>query len=68
MNIYDKPSDFDFYVNLYLKYISDVDEMALEKKRKFLRRLMVNSVSGADPSIEQPESVSNCSAHPFTGF
>jgi hypothetical protein len=68
MNIYDKTSDFDFYVNLYLKYISDVDEMALEKKRKLLRRLLVNSVSDADPSIEQSESASNCSAHPFTGF
>ena len=68
MKIYDKPSDFDFYVNLYLKYISDVDEMALEKKRKFLRRLLVNSVSDADPSIEQSESASNCSAHPLLDF
>jgi hypothetical protein len=68
MDKYNKPSDIEFYVNLYLKYISDVDEMALEKKRKFLRRLLANGVSDSDPTIEQSESASNCSAHPFTGF
>ncbi len=39
MDKYDKPSDIEFYVNLYLKYISDVDEMALDKKKRFLRNL-----------------------------
>jgi hypothetical protein len=31
--------DFNFYVDLYLSYFREVDEMALEKKKKFLRNL-----------------------------
>jgi hypothetical protein len=31
--------DFDFYVSLYLDYFRNVDEMALDKKKKFLRSL-----------------------------
>ena len=31
--------DFEFYVNLYLSYYEEVDEMALDKKKRFLRNL-----------------------------
>jgi hypothetical protein len=31
--------DFDFYVSLYLDYFRNVDEMALDKKKRFLKRL-----------------------------
>jgi hypothetical protein len=31
--------EFDFYVNLYLSYFREVDEMALDKKKRFLRNL-----------------------------
>ena len=41
----DAPNDFDFYINMYLKYIYDVDEMALEKKKRFLSHLFKNICS-----------------------
>jgi hypothetical protein len=31
--------DFDFFVSLYLDYFRNVDEMALDKKKRFLRNL-----------------------------
>jgi len=40
--------DFDFYVNLYLKYIYDVDEMALEKKKSFLRNILAQTASDTE--------------------
>ncbi len=35
--------DLDFYADLALKYIEDVDQMAFEKKKTFLRRLLKKS-------------------------
>lgn len=31
--------DFNFYVDLYLSYFREVDDMALDKKKRFLRNL-----------------------------
>jgi hypothetical protein len=31
--------EFNFYVDLYLSYFREVDEMALDKKKRYLRNL-----------------------------
>jgi hypothetical protein len=31
--------EFNFYVSLYLDYFRNIDEMALDKKKRFLRNL-----------------------------
>lgn len=35
-------NDFEFYTTLFLSYYSDVDQVAYEKKKRFLSRLFKN--------------------------
>ena len=49
-----RDDDLDFYVNLYLDYCRNVDDMSLDKKKTFLRRLLKKS--------ESDEASSNCNS------
>jgi hypothetical protein len=54
-----RDDDLDFYSDLALKYFDDVDQMAYEKKRTFLRRLLKKSGSDDACSVERRNSASD---------